>query len=278
MDINYINEAFEFYKIDPKYKQRVMDCLNEVLQNKALEQKVKEIYNILYVKNTDEYKNMWSIKDVNELFIEQVNPFITNLIVILGYNIHKLNIEKYELDKEQILIHKKRVRECFCNDLELRGYSGIRVSQMLWATYFVNMRLLEIGILQFENAGDGIVKIHIPVLPKLEMEKVKKSINNSKEDIKKYFNITNAKYICESWLLSKEVQELIPKEFNISKFYNLFDVETGENCIDDILNFVYNTKICDDYNKLAENTALQRIIKKALLDGKEFRSGIGALR
>ena len=79
-------------------------------------------------------------------------------------------------------------------------------------------------------------------------------------------------------MLSKELQELIPKEFNISKFYNLFDVKAGENCIDDILNFVYNTQTCDDYNKLGENTALQKIIKKALLEGKVFRSGIGALR
>ena len=155
--MNSINEAFEFYKIDAKYKQRIIDCLNEVLHNKALKQKVEEIYNILYVKNTNEYKNMWRIKDTNDLFAETVNPFITNLIVILGYNVHKSNIEKYGLDKEQVLIHKKRFRECFCNDLEIRAYPGIRVSQMLWATYFVNMRLLEIGILQFENVDDNLI-------------------------------------------------------------------------------------------------------------------------
>lgn len=36
------------------------------------------------------------------------------------------------------------------NDLVIRKYEGVRISQMLWAIYFIRGRLLEIGILQFE--------------------------------------------------------------------------------------------------------------------------------
>ena len=99
------------------------------------------------------------------------------------------NINNYSLDDNQIQIHKKRVKACFCNDIEQRGYRGIRISQMLWGSYFVNIRLLEVGILQFENAGNGIIKIHIPAQTKLFIEEVKNSIFNSKEVIEKYFKL-----------------------------------------------------------------------------------------
>ena len=71
---------------------------------------------------------------------------------------------------------------------------------------------------------------------------------------------------------------MLDKSSNISLFHNLFVVEDGENCIDDILNFVYEINECDDYNQLSEKTSLQKKIKERLLKDKKIYLGLGILK
>lgn len=92
------------------------------------------------------------------------------------------------------------------------------------------------------------------------------------------YAIKNFKYICNSWLLSKQIYEIIDENSNISKFYNLFDTTEGEECINDILNFVYGIDKCEDYSLLPTNTSLQSNIKNELLNGKIFYLGLGVLK
>ena len=56
---------------------------------------------------------------------------------------------------------------------------------MIWAAYFINTKLIEVGRLQYEKRGNYI-KIHIPSGEKLEIEKVLQTIKNSKQEIEKY--------------------------------------------------------------------------------------------
>ena len=191
-------------------------------------------------------------------------------------------INKYNLDDEQIAINKKRIKEAFESDLINRDYESIRVSQMLWAFNFIRVEIIEIGRLQFELYkhidNDTIVKIHIPRGDKLDINKVIESINLSKTKLKEIYNLDNIKYICNSWLLSNKLNEIISDDSNIHKFYELFDVEDGEDCNDDLLNFVYQVKDIKDYNELEEKTFLQRVIKKELLNGVIFKMGNGTLK
>ena len=103
------------------------------------------------------------------------------MLLLLGFEYHKKNISKYNFDNEQIEIQKQRVKECLLNDILIKHYEGIRISQMLWGTYFINARLIECGRLQFEPTTNNNVKIHIPAGKKLDIEKVKDSLLNSKE-------------------------------------------------------------------------------------------------
>ena len=149
---------------------------------------------------------------------------------------------------------------------------------MLWGAYFINCRLIEIGRLQYEYYNDEVIKIHIPKGDKLNIDIVKKSLKQSHEFINKYFNISNFEYYCNSWLLSKQIHKLVNKNSNIYKFYELFDVTEGEECLDDILNFVFDLKNEIDYAKLEENTSLQRSIKNYLLKGNDIKLGRGILK
>lgn len=185
-----------------------------------------------------------------------------------------------------LIIHKKRVKECLTRDIYERKYEGIRISQMLWGTYFVNVKLIEVGRLQYEyckrnpitKQEELCIKIHIPSGEKLDIKDVKESLNKSEELIKKYFKLDNPKYYCESWIFSNQVRNMLNDNSNIAKFNDLFDIIEGEECIGDILNFVYNVKECNNYKDLEENTSLQRKIKQFLIEGKTINLGIGTLK
>lgn len=289
MDINKkeIIEALKFYDInDNKYLNNCLECASYIENNKTLLNKVKEIIDVLYNKKDYLLAKLWKIKSNQELFGEKYHPFVTSVIVLLGYKIHKKNIEKYNLNDYQIDIHKKRVKEALTYDIYERNYCGIRISQMLWASYFINLKIIEVGSLQYElvninpltNKQEKCIKIHIPRNCNLDINSVKLSINKSKYEILKYFKLNNLNYYCESWLLSKNVLNLLNDNSNIKIFSKLFDVVDGKNCINDILNFVYDKLNCEDYNTLQENTYLQRKIKKELINGVIIKIGIGKLK
>ena len=164
------------------------------------------------------------------------------------------------------------------NDIVNKHYDGIRISQMLWGTYFINARLIEYGRLQFEPTTNNKIKIHIPAGKNLDINEVKKAIQNSRELLKKYYNIENPKYICESWLLSKEISKMLDENSNIKKFQELFEIQSSKNGIDDVLNFVFNLKKCDNYNELPETTGLQKSIKIFLIDNGTIYEGYGELK
>jgi hypothetical protein len=274
-----IKEALDYYLIkDADYQEKCNICIDEIIRQKNIYIKAKEIYEILYTDETGKFKELWNEKDINILFGQKVNPFITNILLLLGFEYHIKTIKKYDFDDEQIKKQKQRIKECLLNDIVNKHYNGIRISQMLWGTYFINGRLIECGRLQFEPTSNDKVKIHIPAGNKLDIKDVKDSIENSRKLIKKYYNIENPKYICESWLLSKEISEMLDENSNIRKFQELFDIQSSENGIDDVLNFVFNLKKCDNYNELSEVTRLQKNIKEFLKSNKTIYDGYGELK
>lgn len=274
-----IKEALEYYDIkDTNYQEKCNKCIDEIKNNKKIQNKTKEIYNILYIDKTEKFRELWKVKDIEILFEEKINPFITNILLLLGLEYHKENIKKYNFDNEQIKIQKQRIRECLLNDIVNKHYDGIRISQMLWGTYFINARLIEYGRLQFEPTTNNKIKIHIPAGKNLDINEVKKAIQNSRELLKEYYNIENPKYICESWLLSKEISKMLDENSNIKKFQELFEIQSSKNGIDDVLNFVFNLKKCDNYKELPETTGLQRSIKNFLIDNGTIYEGYGKLK
>ncbi len=274
-----IKEALEYYSIkDIDYYEKCNRCIDETNNNKKIYDKTNEIYEILYIDKTEKFRELWEEKNINILFGENVNPFITSVLLLLGFEYHKKNISKYNFDNEQIEIQKQRVKECLLNDILIKHYEGIRISQMLWGTYFINARLIECGRLQFEPTTNNNVKIHIPAGKKLDIEKVKDSLLNSKELLKKYYNIENPKYICESWLLSKEISTMLDEKSNIKKFQGLFEIQSSKNGINDVLNFVFNLKKCDNYHQLPETTRLQKSIKEFLINNGTIYEGYGELK
>ena len=271
-----IDKALKFYNLDLQYRKKCIETLDAIKSNKKWKKSFKKIFHILYKSNFQKVKKLWDT-DIKEI-IPTNTLFLTNLLIISGYRTHFKTMKKMKLNQKQIEIHKKRVRECFLNDLMTRNYNMVRMSQMLWATYFIRGRIIEVGSLQYEYIDKKNIKIHIPKKTDLQITKVMESLNNSKIEIKTIFKITSYQYKCNSWLLSNQVNEVLDTNTNISKFYHLFHVIDGEDCIKDILNFVYNVEKCENYKDLPETTILQRKIKEKLLKNETFYLGIGTLK
>ncbi len=278
VDNDIIDEALEFYNIDLQYREKCYNCIDKINKNKKMSLSFYNVYKMLYEEEFEKIKPLWNIKNIYELFTDNIDSFVTNVMILLGYNYHRRNMKKYNFCPKQVSIHKKRVKECFESDLINRKYNGIRISQMLWAIYFIRIRIIEVGSLQFEYEDDLTVKIHIPKNTNLDIVNVKKSINKSKNEIERTYAISNFKYVCNSWLLSNQIYEILDKNTNISRFHSLFNVSEGEECTMDILNFVYGIDKCDNYSLLSMNTTLQKKVKTELLNGKKFYLGLGVLK
>ena len=274
--------ALEFYNINIEdYKNKCYKCLDEIDKNSELKNKINYVLKLVYSNESKQLELLWNENDFSKFFGETYNKFIHNIILLSGYKIHEENMNKYNFDKYQVLSHKNRVRECLTNDIYNRKLEEIRLSQLVWGIYFIKIKLIEVGRLQYEycnNKKGKYIKIHIPKGDKLLYNEVLNSIKNSKKEIKKYFEIENYEYYCESWLLSKEIAKLLDSNSNITKFQQLFDIIEGKNAIKDILNFVYDLQHIDSYYDLPERTSLQSKIKDVLINGKEIHIGIGKLK
>ena len=246
-----------------------------------MKNKINYVLKLVYSNESKQLELLWNENDFSKFFGETYNKFIHNIILLSGYKIHEENMNKYNFDKYQVLSHKNRVRECLTNDIYNRKLEEIRLSQLVWGIYFIKIKLIEVGRLQYEycnNKKGKYIKIHIPKGDKLLYNEVLDSIKNSKKEIKKYFEIENYEYYCESWLLSKEITKLLDSNSNIAKFQQLFDITEGKDAIKDILNFVFDLQQIDSYYDLPEGTSLQSKIKDLLINEKEIHIGIGKLK
>lgn len=281
-----IIEALHFYGIkDEEYKKRCLEVVYDINNNEVLKNKVEELFYKLYDRNKEGLSKILKMKKVSELFGE-CDLFITSVMILLGYDIHRKNMSKYNLSDKQKSIHIKRVKNALLDDIYIRGYESVRISQMLWASYFINLRIIEVGGFQYELVSENpitkekemCIKMHVPKGASLKEEDVRSSIRKSTYEIERYFNVKDINYYIESWLLSPEVLALLDDNSNIIKFSKLFSIKSMGECTRDILDFVFNDVYIKDYNLLVCKTSLQAKLKSLLINKKEIHIGIGKLK
>ena len=112
---------------------------------------------------------------------------------------------------------------------------------------------------------------------------------NEKENNESNIN-TNLALIYTEWFVNQacSLRNLAPGKYifskfdvtpnDIIKFQKLFDIKPSKNGIDDILNFVFKLKKCENYDELSENTSLQKCIKEFLKNGGIIYEGYGELK
>lgn len=121
--------------------------------------------------------------------------------------------------------------------------------------------------------GDSLISVHIPRGESFSSDIVEKSLNEGKEFIQNLYPETDFKgFMCISWLLAPELNDLLKPTSNILSFnsrYDKFPILCGGL---DVFNFVYviSAKTIDDVDldALSENSSLEKSIKEHYKSGK----------
>ncbi|MCT4613083.1 MAG: hypothetical protein N4A47_06920 [Clostridia bacterium] len=282
LKLDFLDNALEFYKIkDESLKLMYINSIMEISKNDLLKRYVFLCHYILFIDKNFNYRDCWNWKATKELINKHDNLNFNVIILLSGFKSHSKNMVNRGFDKKQIEYHKEGIKNCCINDYNRFNIKGIRFSQMVWGSYFINTRLIQVGRLQYEFSdynSKNIVKIHIPPNSPLDSVAVIESLKKSRKEIEKYFKKYSEEtlYTCSSWLLSSDLPRFLDENSNIIKFQNLFQKTDEKTDKKDFLKFIFG-EIFDvlDYKNLKERTKLQRRIKEHLIKGKELHVGEG---
>ena len=155
-----------------------------------------------------------------------------------------------------------------------------------WTTRQIGARLFRIGELEYEmveeQPGKKEISLHIPSDVLLEPEKLNDSVAHARRFFLQYFpDYADAPIVCESWLLSPALEEMLPASSRILRFRKAFEITETDPEDDAALEWVFH--VAEGQRKtmkvknFPEDTVLQREMKKRLLTGRNAGSASGIL-
>lgn len=202
----------------------------------------------------------------------------------------KLACETYEWYKEKT-ISEQIFRDTFA-DITIwcgecyRKYGIYGLEEVPWIMKSIRMELFRLGRLQFEpmvltpeeatryhlQVGEPVLNVHIPAGEKLGYRACKESF----EAAKSFFGEKQATFICDSWLLSPELCEILPKTSNIIRFQKMYQIVEVHYDFSQAEERVFG-EVRSDKSEYPEENSLQLTLKQYLLTGKKVGMGRGIL-
>ena len=276
-------EALDFYGLisHSKFMKLFLPYLDFYNKSPDLQRAAFVLHHYLF----DTQKYNWERK-----FNRSVEDMFAAVVLLSGYKKHIANMKRLNFDDAQIEKHKYRIYECCTIGFDTYKLSYMQDSQLKWGTLFINTHIYEIGRLQFEvnryeykienfdMKDEFCVDVHIPRGGKLDNSLAEESLLSAQKTLPQIYKELPAKpkIFLFSWLLSKEVNDLLPEDSNIKLFSKRFKIiKTWSGC--SLNHFLFN-KYDWDIKNFPENTSLQRLIKQKLLFGEKFYDAIGILK
>lgn len=149
-----------------------------------------------------------------------------------------------------------------------------------WAVRQISGILFRIGELEYEMVKEGLepaISIHIPSDSVFTPQRCDRSLEKARAFFAKYFPEYDGKdYVCWSWLLAPELENLLPPDSNIIAFQHRFLIQELDYSDTEYIQWVFKTKNLPLEN-LPEDTALQKKMKQHLLNGGKLGNGQGVL-
>lgn len=147
-----------------------------------------------------------------------------------------------------------------------------------WTVRQAGGHLFRIGELEYEikTIGDKkVIGLHIPSFSNFSKEAVDSSFEMAKQIFEKCIpEVSEYEWVCRSWLLDNQLQNMLKSDSNIVQFQKRFEIlDEGETNKESIM-WIFQCGFMD-YEKLPERTTLQRKVKKHLLDGGVIRTSYG---
>lgn len=142
-----------------------------------------------------------------------------------------------------------------------------------WTTRQAGGHLFRIGQLEYERkpGEDGpVISIHIPSDADFSPEAVDRSLEMARR------LLPEREYICDSWLLDRQLAAMLPPQSNIVSFQNRFEILEQGDGDNEFMQWLFHREQCA-YDALPEDTSLQRKVKAHLLAGGVMRSAMGRM-
>lgn len=185
---------------------------------------------------------------------------------------------------------KYKHKECLSCD----GVDGIRDGSFIgWYEVIFKMKLFALGRFQYEivpfrlkeyqkdgnvvREGDKVLSIHIPSSGVPLTDEVRhESYALAKEFFNERFNGKPIPFICWSWLMNPNHDNILDKNSNIVAFMHDFEIIDTEEYEDyNVLSPWIFGKQRVDFDTMPQNSSLQRNIKKHLVSGGKLGWGYG---
>ncbi|MCM1027197.1 MAG: acyltransferase domain-containing protein [Roseburia sp.] len=152
-----------------------------------------------------------------------------------------------------------------------------------WWTYRqISMTLFRLGSLEYElceEAGEPVIGIHIPSDADLSSPAVDHSLKEAARFFETYYHgLPPRKYTCDSWLLSPSLKPFLPQDSNIASFQQRFVILKENPSDDEFIEWLFRRPKNTNYERLPEDTSLQRSVKALLLEGGTIGAASGVLR
>jgi len=279
-----IHEGFDFYEIDePAYDTVLCRVREEIAADAALQAGWDKAFARIYTDSSALQCAIWDdFHSMEELFGIAMPDYTVNLFVLSGYAIHRAHMEQRALPREQVTKQLFRVRQQLLMGWKPAPCMG--VTPILWSSEFINLRIVEIGRLQFEFFNvDGkqpknTVGLHIPPEGRLDKAAVDSAFAAAPAYLTRVFGAPADEYVGHSWLLSNQLTDLFAPGSNLAYFASLFTVYDSGRAEDDIKGYVFHTAPSTPVEQLAEDTSLQRAIKARMLTGQPIYAGQGTMK
>lgn len=168
------------------------------------------------------------------------------------------------------------------------SYGRYGFDRDFWTYRQLSARLFRLSELEFELAdGDNVpavagtprvVNMHIPSDARIDPDHCDQSIARSRSFFARFFpDWAGLPYMCESWLLSPALEQLLPPHSHILGFQHRFRILEIHPDAQDWREWVFQRSSAP-LEDLPERTSLQRNMKQFLLGGGKVGTGTGRLR
>lgn len=172
----------------------------------------------------------------------------------------------------------------FCTRFVEEHYKVYGTYAFVWGWWFprqLSLHEFRIGALEYEmieKEDKKLINIHIPADADMRRESLRKSYEDARVFFAKYYpEYGQSDMVCDSWLLSPVLAELLPEDSNIVRFQKTFDLIRIDETNDSSIRWVYGRTDLPIHD-LPGRTSLQQKIKTRLLEGGSIGAAYGKLQ
>ena len=284
----YLNNFMQKWEYTNEDREFLLDAFDKIWANAEAKAEFERILGV-YEANIkcDQYKEIL-VPAQNAGYLANVHKYTSGLLIYMCMTKHlkKLYEERGINDQifyDSMLDLRYKLEECKV----VRGMVGSFVAW--WFPGFFDLTRFALGRLQFEVVKFGhnydkngikltpdskVINVHIP---RTGTPMDKESCDAAYAQAREFFKEDageNCPFICHSWLLFPEHENILPKHTNVYRFFSEFDVfESGENEGDDLWR-LFDTEDRNP-NRLPTDSSLRRNYVEHMKKGGKLGWGLG---